>query len=278
MEVGNQGYSQAEHESCIQRDLGEAEETDDNQRQDPVEPDHLGAGHEFLVFIVQIVIASVGVFIGQFSSFARGDKAGAAALFHNAHVSGKDDQDNQADTLQGQQFFPQFIDVRVQDDTGTGYRTAPGEQVHDGHGSTDDADQDDRAHMQFLINRKHSRDGDQQGGSQSTVEVGNDSNQRSGDRNHDDVGTGFFNQPVYHRIEQSHIAHHGEVNDGENEEDGCRPGLADTFLDEPEDLVRSESADQGCDDRNNDEQRDRVGFGADQGCDDDDDHRETDNT
>ena len=131
--------------------------------------------------------------------------------------------------------------------------------------------------MQLFVDRQHGGDGDQQGGSQSAVQVGDNSDAGGGNGNHYDVGTGFFHQPVYHRIEQAHITHHGEVNDGEDEQYCGGPGLGNTGLYEIEDLYRSEPADQSSDDGNHHEQRNRVGFTTDQSCHNDDNHQETNN-
>ena len=276
MEVGDQGHSQTEHESAVQRDLGEAQQADDEQGQQAVEPDHLGPFHEFCIFRGQVIVVGLFiVFVMQLGSFASGNQAGATAFFQQAHITGEDQQDDQTHTLQRQQLLPQFVYVRIQHHAGTGHRAAPGQQVHDGHGSTDDADQDNRTHMQLLVDRQHSGDGDQQGGSQSAIQVGDNGDAGRCDGNHHDVGTGFFHQPVYHGVEQAHITHHGEVYNGEDEQYSRGPGLGDTGLHEIKDLDGSEPADQRRDHRYHDEQRYRVGFPTDQGGYDDDNHQET---
>ena len=131
--------------------------------------------------------------------------------------------------------------------------------------------------MQLLVDGEHGGDGDQQGGSQSAVQVGNDSDAGSGYSDHDDIGTSFFHQPVHHRIEQAHITHHGEVNDGEDEQDSGGPGLANSGFHEIEDLCRGKSANQSGNDRYHHEQRHRVGFTADQSDHDDHNHQKTNN-
>ena len=83
-------------------------------------------------------------------------------------------------------------------------------------------------------------------------------------RNHDDVGARFLDEPVNHRIEKTHIPHHGVVNDGENEQNCRGPGLTNTSLDEFKDLCRREPADQCGNDRYNNKQRHRVRFGTNQ--------------
>ena len=131
--------------------------------------------------------------------------------------------------------------------------------------------------MQLLVNRQHSRDGDQQGGSQSAIQVGDNGDAGRCNGDHHDVGTGFLDQPVYHGVEQPHITHHGEVYDGEDEQYSRGPGLGNTGLHEVEDLYGSEPADQSRDHRYHNEQRYRVRFPTDQGGYDDDNHQETNN-
>ena len=278
VEVGNQSDGQTKHESAVQRNFGEAQQTDNHQGQDAVEPDHLRTLHESSIVSRQVVVLGAFVFVfRQHSSFASGVQASAAALFANTHVGSEDHQDNQTNALQGDQFLPQCVNVCVQHNAGTGNRAAPRQQVHDGHGSTDDANQHYWSHMQFFINRKHSRNRDQQGGSQSAVQVGDNSDAGGSNGNHNDVAAGFFNQPVYHRVEQAHIAHHGEVNDGENEQYSGGPGFAYASRHKFEDLSRGKTGDQGCNNRNNNEQRYGVRFPANQGCHNDDNHQKTNN-
>ena len=278
MEVGNQGHGQTEHESTVQRNLGEAQEADNEQGQDAVEPDHLGTAHEFSIFSGQVIVSGfVFVVVRQLSRFAGRIQTSSTAFFHNPHVSGEYQQDDQTNALQGQQLLPQSVYVSIQHYAGTGYRTAPGQQVHDGHGRADDAHQHHRTHVELFVDGEHGGDGDQQGGSQSAVQVGNNSDAGGGHRNHHNVGTGFFHQPVHHGIKQTHITHHGEVNDGEDEQYSRRPGLAHPGFYKAKDFRRGEPADESRNHRYHHKQRYRVGFTADQSGHDNHNHQETNN-
>ena len=107
MEVGNQGYSQAEHEGSVQRNLGEAQQADDEQGQEAVEPDHLRTAHEGCIFSGQIIVSGFVFFVvRELGGFASGNQASPTAFFHHAHVGSEDHQDYQAHALEGNQFLP----------------------------------------------------------------------------------------------------------------------------------------------------------------------------
>ena len=118
-----------------------------------------------------------------------GTRPAPRRFFHDAHVGGKGNEDNKAYALKRNEFLPQNVDVSIEDNARTSDRTAPRKQVHDRHGGTDNADEHNGAHVKFLVDRQHSRDGDEQRGSKGAVKVGDNSDEARCNRNHDDVGS-----------------------------------------------------------------------------------------
>ena len=106
--------------------------------------------------------------------------------------------------------------------------------------------------------------------------MGDGSDKRGGNGNGDYIAARFFDQKVDEWIEKPNIRHHGKVNDRKNEQDRNRHGNGHARLDEFSDFLKRSARRHGGDNRRNDEDRRRSGFGLQQTINNDCHHEKPD--
>ena len=274
-EVDDQGSSQADHEGAVQRDLGEAHEQDDHQGHQPVDPHQFGP---FQAGISRRIVPGHAHVFGEFRSLPGGVQAGAPFLFQEAQVNAEGQHNDQAHTLERQQFMPQDAGIGFQDNGSTGHRAAPGGQVHDTDGGGNDAAQHHGTDVEFFVQGQHGRDSDQAGPGGGTVQMSDGGDDPGGNGDQDNVVPGFLGQEVHERIEHAHIIHQSKINNGEQEQDGGGHGGAHAFFDEGKYLCRAKATEQGNDNGECHENGDGIHLGGDQTVHDQSDQDETSNT
>ena len=134
----------------------------------------------------------------------------------------------------------QLIGVHGQHGCGAGHRAAPGQQVHDTHACSRQAQQDLRVDIHFFVHGVHRGDGDQHRGGGGAVQMGDGCDQRGCHRDGDDIAASQLDQLLNNDIKHTGVAHNTEIDDEKDEQDAVACGGTDAaFKAAPHNSARS---------------------------------------